>query len=436
MKTKLYIGIIAAIMAASFKTEGQTAVARSYENNNSDIVINNYYNYDFHYSSRINRFHRSYVAFDYYSPVFTDVYWYSYQPYTWGLTIYGGGRLGIGVTYNYPIYYSYWDYPWYDGWDYAWYGESYWWRYDPFYVHWYSPIVINVRIGNWWPGHFYGYNIRYHGFGNYRPVYNTYNYYYYNTPVRANETSANYSRRTTPSVITTHPVHTDNRSDLPQSATQNRRVGPGTSIGNQSDRIHQGDQGNNNSLNPGNTNNVNRGVNSGNNPGRRGIPQNNSNNVHQGDQGNNNSLNPGNTNNVNRGVNSGNNPGRRNEIPQVNRNQGNAASSQVVTVPSNNNSDRRSISMPAASSSRSRINTTVGSGRSSSSSTERTSTQTNRSTVQRYSVTSTRRPTSIISPGNSANVPKSGTRVSTIKSSSKSESNKKNSENNSGTRRR
>ena len=54
-----------------------------YRNDDARVVVNNYYDdYDYYYSSRINRFHRSYAAFDYYAPVFTDSYWYNYQPYS------------------------------------------------------------------------------------------------------------------------------------------------------------------------------------------------------------------------------------------------------------------------------------------------------------------------------------------------------------------
>ena len=63
------------------------------------VVVNNYYDdYDYYFSSRINRFHRSYTAFDYYAPVFTDSYWYNYQPYSWGVSIYGGGGFGLRIT--------------------------------------------------------------------------------------------------------------------------------------------------------------------------------------------------------------------------------------------------------------------------------------------------------------------------------------------------
>lgn len=355
MKTIIYIGITGVLLAAGTVSQAQLADSRSYRNDDAGIVINNYYNYDFYYSSRINRFHRSYATFSYYSPVFTDTYWYSYQPFTWGLTIYGGGRIGLGVSYNFPIYYS-WDYPWYGGWDYAWYGGAWYWNYDPFYYNWwYSPVTINIRIGSWWPHtHYYSYNVRNRWYNDYRPVYNTYNYYYYNIHGGTGGSSSTISRRTTPPVTTTsgsiNRREANTETGAGENAAGNRRVTPANS------REGRGDMGNNNSLNPGNTDNVNRGVNSGNNPGRRNTPAGNTGNqggnIHQGDQGNNNSANPGNTNNVNRRVNSGNNPGQGNannnnqyNNRQVNQGQGNARPS--VTTPSQDRRTYGTVTAPS-----------------------------------------------------------------------------------------
>ena len=126
MKAKYYIGILSALLLAGSTVKAQYADNGYYGNDDTRIIVNNYYDdYDYYYSSRINRFHRSYAVFDYYSPVFTDTYWYSYRPYTWGLSIYRGG-LGFSMGYNtyYPVYYGYdWDY--YYGYNYGWY--------DPYY---------------------------------------------------------------------------------------------------------------------------------------------------------------------------------------------------------------------------------------------------------------------------------------------------------------
>jgi len=111
MKAKYYIGILSAMLLAGYPLKAQITDNRNFRNDDAGLVINNYYDdYDYYYSSRINRFHRSYTAFDYYSPMFTDTYWYNYQPYTWGLSIYGRNGLGFGFSFNYPVYYYGWGY--------------------------------------------------------------------------------------------------------------------------------------------------------------------------------------------------------------------------------------------------------------------------------------------------------------------------------------
>ena len=105
MKAKIYIGILQAIMFTGLTVNAQIDNMGDYRDDGARVVVNNYYdNYDYYYSSRINRFHRSYSAFDYYAPVYTDAYWYSYQPFTWGVSIYGGSGFGIGYTSAYPGY--------------------------------------------------------------------------------------------------------------------------------------------------------------------------------------------------------------------------------------------------------------------------------------------------------------------------------------------
>ena len=58
--------------------------------------------------------------------MFTDSYWYNYQPFSWGISIYGGRGFGFGYSYNYPVYYDY-------GWNDPYFGSSYYWGYDPFF---------------------------------------------------------------------------------------------------------------------------------------------------------------------------------------------------------------------------------------------------------------------------------------------------------------
>jgi hypothetical protein len=176
MKAKFYTVILSALLLAGFPAKAQFADNRDFRNDDAGIVINNYYDdYDYYYSSRINRFHRSYSAFDYYSPVFTDTYWYNYQPYSWGASIYGRSGLGFGFSINFPVYYYGWgtDY-WYDynyGWYDPYYGSSWYWGYDPYYYSWYSPVVFSINIGPRWRNNFWC--------NDYRPMYHAHNNYYY-----------------------------------------------------------------------------------------------------------------------------------------------------------------------------------------------------------------------------------------------------------------
>lgn len=197
MKAKLYIGIISALMLASIPLRGQYSESAYYVDGRTVVVSNYYDDNDYYYSSRLNRFHRSYTSFNYYSPVFTETYWYSYQPYSWGLSIYRGG-LGFskGYSFYYPLFYGYdygYDYGWYD----PFYSSSSYRGSDPFYIsYWYTPVVINVNVRNKWSNHYYGlnrhshrdYDLRWNN--RYRPVHNTYNTYYYN-----NTRSARYPAR-------------------------------------------------------------------------------------------------------------------------------------------------------------------------------------------------------------------------------------------------
>ncbi|HBE41269.1 MAG TPA: hypothetical protein DDW27_08705, partial [Bacteroidales bacterium] len=197
MKAKYYIGMLSALALALMNANGQYADSRDFMNDEAGIVINNYYydNYDYYYTSRINRFHRSYAAFDYYSPVFTEIYWYNYRPFSWGISIYGRSGIGFGYSINFPVcygwrYYDWYDpyYGYYDPYYYSWYdsywGNPYYYGYNPFYSAWYSPVVININLGyrwrnHYWYGHNYGYRHNY-WYSNFRPAYYTYNYRDYN----------------------------------------------------------------------------------------------------------------------------------------------------------------------------------------------------------------------------------------------------------------
>ena len=140
MKTKYFIGIISLLILAGSTLNGQRSYSQDYRNDDAPLVVNNYYNdYDYSFTSRINRFHRSYVSFDYYNPFFSDPYWYDYQPYSEGINIYAGFGSGFGFGFG-------------NDWGYnPYFGINSYWGYDPFYYSsWYSPYYFNFGFGNRW----------------------------------------------------------------------------------------------------------------------------------------------------------------------------------------------------------------------------------------------------------------------------------------------
>ena len=169
---------MAVLLICPATIKAQTDHRQSRGNENTGVVVNNYYSnhdYDYFYSSRINRFHRSYATFNYYSPFFTESYWYNPMPFSWGISIYGGGGFG-GRYYNYYPG-SYFGFGFYDGYD-PFIGGSYFWGYDPFFYNpwysfynpWYSPFFINIGYRSRWNNHYYGWigdrqNQRYGDYG-------------------------------------------------------------------------------------------------------------------------------------------------------------------------------------------------------------------------------------------------------------------------------
>lgn len=178
MKAIRYSLILFFFLLAVSPADGQT----------SGIMVTSYYDVnDYHFSSRINRFHRSYTEFTYYSPVFTDTYWYSYTPYSWGVSIYGG--FATGYSYSYPVY----NYGFYDGWYDPYFGYSYSYGYRPVYYNWYAPVVV-VNRWDYHNHYYYGNN---YTTRNTRNVYNVTNNYFNSTPVsNSRRTYSSYSSGT------------------------------------------------------------------------------------------------------------------------------------------------------------------------------------------------------------------------------------------------
>lgn len=136
-------------------------------------VTNNYYNeddyYDYQYSARLKRFYSPAIGYGYYDPFYTNSYWYDYNPYNYGVSIY------LGYNWWAPSYCYY---------DPFWYGPVYPHihnHYFGYYDSWYSPYGY-YGYNNYWNGYNHGYNDGYwNGYynGYYASTYN--NPYYYNS---------------------------------------------------------------------------------------------------------------------------------------------------------------------------------------------------------------------------------------------------------------
>ena len=128
----------------------------NYDRANTDggdtYVTNNYYGdgfnaddyYDYSYSARIRRFHRPVATYSYYDPFYTNSYFYNYDPYYYGTSVYTSyswwrprtyrrstlsmcwGGNGWSFNYNYTPYcsgyYASTAYTYYPYWTYGGYG--------------------------------------------------------------------------------------------------------------------------------------------------------------------------------------------------------------------------------------------------------------------------------------------------------------------------
>ncbi len=80
-------------------SDGNPSETEVIETEDGTTIVNNYYNgdnydfdtddyYDYAYSSRIRRFHRPIATYSYYDPFYTNMYWYNYDPFFYGSSIY------------------------------------------------------------------------------------------------------------------------------------------------------------------------------------------------------------------------------------------------------------------------------------------------------------------------------------------------------------
>ena len=107
-------------------------------------ITNNYNSddyYDYAYAARLRRFHSNVYYDSYYSPYYTNSYWYDYNPYSFGNSIY------MGYNWWYPSYGMSWGYPYYN-------------RYSPWdsYYGWGNPYGYGYGYGygNYWSGYHHG----------------------------------------------------------------------------------------------------------------------------------------------------------------------------------------------------------------------------------------------------------------------------------------
>jgi hypothetical protein len=118
--------------------------------------------YDYSYSARIRRFHTPNNGFSYYDPYYTNSYWYDYNPYSWGSSIYMG--------YNFWNPYRSWGPSFSFGYNWGWGSMYYGW-----------PYSYGYGYGGYWNGYSNGYWNGYYD-GYYSNYYNSYdrNSNYYN----------------------------------------------------------------------------------------------------------------------------------------------------------------------------------------------------------------------------------------------------------------
>jgi hypothetical protein len=362
MKTKFLLAVIilTASLSLAFSPESTPAGDGNGEGlSTQKIVVNNYYYLNgYEYASRIKRFHRSYVTFDFYSPLFTEIYWYRYRPYTWGVSIYDDWYYyGSVATRN----------AWRSG-----FGGSYWWGYDPWrdyspwtgygWSSWYSPGVsfsVNFYLGRPYYHYPMAWNRWHHqNYWSYRaPVniinHNTYNYYYgsqkrnsqpgtaagynpshpYSTEHRPGYTVSggrSSVSRSSPPVSSGGRTQTDNSRSTGSVRTGTDRGNTTSATGNRSDRDNS-----NNGLRMGQ---YRRGVAQPADPDDNGLPRTNNPNVNDRtnpgrDQGN--STNPS-----GQQGNKAGSSGRQNTVTQGNRRQPTG-----VSIPGGNR-ENASLSQP------------------------------------------------------------------------------------------
>ena len=89
----------------SLKEENVTVVLRGEEPEQATpkrvvttVVYSDEDYYDYAYTARLRRFYRPMVGAGYYDDYYTNMYWYTYNPDYWGVSIYLGYTTGTGIV--------------------------------------------------------------------------------------------------------------------------------------------------------------------------------------------------------------------------------------------------------------------------------------------------------------------------------------------------
>jgi len=126
----------------------QQPYSEQYVDENGNNVTNNYYgdyyedDNDYAYSSRIRRFHRNNSAWGYYDPWYTNMYYYNYDPFYWGTSIYVGAWPNYGWGWNNCGWNG--GFGWNNGWNNGW--------------GWNGGFGMPACYGGWGGGYWNGYN--------------------------------------------------------------------------------------------------------------------------------------------------------------------------------------------------------------------------------------------------------------------------------------
>lgn len=160
---------------AQYDSRFSDGQAKSEAYSSDEFEMEDYYDYE--YSSRIKRFHEDNPGMSYYDEYYTDNYYYTDDPSTYGTDIYGGYgnptsnlsvSVGFGLGVGMGIGYG-WGWPSYGyGWPYYGYGYGYscgWPYYGYGYGYGCGWPYYGYGWGGYWNGYWNGYWDGYYGYG-------------------------------------------------------------------------------------------------------------------------------------------------------------------------------------------------------------------------------------------------------------------------------